>query len=150
MNDSPGMSRDPFQLKVFAMADALALDVYRATIGFPAEERFGLQSQLRRAAVSVPTNVVEGAARRSGRDYIKFLDIALGSASEARYLTSVATRLGYLDESVGQALEKRFAGLIRALQSLITSLDRLLGSKQRVGTRSSASNSIDSTPTVAD
>ncbi len=107
------------------MADELALEMYKETRSFPPEERFALQSQMRRAALSVPTNIVEGCARRSARDFLKFLDIAMGSASEARYLTGLATRLGYMNATSGRELQKRFGELIKALQSLIGSIDRL-------------------------
>ena len=103
------------------MADELAVEVYRATRKFPAAERFGLQAQIRRAAVSVPTNIVEGCARKTLRDYLHFLTIALGSASETRYLLDLARRLEFLDDST---LAPRFAALVRSLQAMIDSLER--------------------------
>ena len=84
------MSRDPTKLKVFKLADDLVPEVYRRTRGFPSEERYGLQSQIRRAGISVSTNLVEGCARRTTKDYLRFIEISLGSASEARYLLSLA------------------------------------------------------------
>ena len=117
------MSRDPRKLKVFGLADELVLDVYRATKSFPTEERFALQSQIRRATVSVATNIVEGSARRTLRDYLHYLTIGLGSASEARYLLTVAVRLDYVDDVAGQKLIARFDLLLRGLQMLINSLE---------------------------
>ncbi len=115
------MSRDPWRLKVFVLADELVVDVYRATAKFPAEERFGLQSQLRRAAVSAAANLVEGSARRTLRDYLHFAGISLSSGSEARYLIDLSRRLGYLDEP---HLRERYTELIKGIQALIESLER--------------------------
>jgi four helix bundle protein len=117
------MSRDPGKLKVFGMADALVLSIYSTSRGFPIDERFGLQSQLRRSALSVPTNIVEGCARRSVRDYARFVGIATASASEARYLVGVATRLGYFDRAVARDLAARYSELIRALEGLLGALE---------------------------
>ena len=116
------MSRDPGKLEAFVLADALVIDVYKATKSFPIEERFGLQSQLRRASVSVPTNLVEGSARRSTRDYLHFVEIAIGSASEVRYLVGVALRLGFMAAQDREQLEARYGRVIRALQSLVSAL----------------------------
>lgn len=119
------MSRDHRKLQVFAMADAAVLEVYERTRAFPTDERFGLRSQLRRAAVSVPTNIVEGAARKSTRDYLHFLTIAQGSASEARYLVSLSHRLGFLTASDLSVLEPTYGRVTRALQGLVRSLEGL-------------------------
>jgi four helix bundle protein len=92
------MSRDHTKLRVFQFADALATCIYRETAVFPPGERFGLQAQLRRAAVSVSANIVEGSARRSQSDYLRFLEIALGSACEVDYLVDLSRRLGFMTE----------------------------------------------------
>ena len=87
-----------------------------ATKSLPIEERYGLQSQLRRAAVSAPANIVEGSSRSSSRDYSHFLSMSLGSASELRYLLSLSRRLELLNEPV---LEEQCDQLVRGLQRLI-------------------------------
>jgi four helix bundle protein len=109
-------------LKVFHVADELVVEVYRATRGFPVEERYGLQAQLRRAAVSVPTNIVEGCARNSERDYLHFLDVAIASASEVRYLLGLSARLGILEKAEQEPLVRKYDDLIRSVQKLLSSL----------------------------
>ena len=115
--------RDHTKLKVFAMADALVPEVYTRTRVLPAEERFGLQSQIRRSALSVPTNIVEGCTRQTPRDFARFLVIALGSANEARYLIDVATRVEMLPLSDRDFLDPRYDELIRALASFIRTVE---------------------------
>ena len=88
--------RDPKKLQAFQLADQLALVVYNATRAFPKEEQFGLAAQMRWAAVSVPSNIVEACARDSQSDYLRFLGMAYGSASELLYQVSLAFRLKYL------------------------------------------------------
>ena len=77
--------RDHTKLRAFALADEVAILVYRATRKFPKEEVYGLTSQMRRAAVSVPSNIVEGCARESQAEYFRFLEIAFGSLRELGY-----------------------------------------------------------------
>jgi four helix bundle protein len=105
------MARDHRKLRVFQLADALVLDVYRVTTDLPVAERFGLQAQLRRAAVSVAANIVEGSARRTEGEYVNFLNQANGSAAEVAYLLSVARRLDFLgeDEAVPLAAARESA-----------------------------------------
>ena len=91
--------RDYTKLRVFALADKLALAVYSVTTRFPRNEQFGLTSQVRRAAVSVASNIVEGSARHTEGDYLHFLDMAYGSACELQYQLSLASRLGYLPDA---------------------------------------------------
>ena len=121
------MSRDPHRLHAFALADELVVVAYHATKSFPGEERFGLQSQIRRGAVSVVANLVEGCARRSQRDYLHFVGIAIGSASEVRYLLGLAVRLGFTRAADGERLKLGYTRVIKALQALVSSLDSTRG-----------------------
>jgi four helix bundle protein len=80
-------------------AHDLAKQVYQIPTGFPAQEMYGLTSQLRRAALSIPTNIAEGSARGSSADFARFIQIALGSAAETEYLLLLAFELGYFKHS---------------------------------------------------
>ena len=86
-------------LKVWQKSMELAVDSYRATSGFPAEEKFGMVSQIRRAAVSVPANIAEGFGRWNQREFARFLSIASGSLRELETHFLVASQLGYLPPS---------------------------------------------------
>lgn len=113
--------RDHRKLRAWDLADQLALAVYRESRSFPADERFALSAQLRRSAVSVASNIVEGCARRSEADFLRFLDIAYGSARELEYQISVAQRLDMLSSSselsaMSIELSKVLFGLIASLR----------------------------------
>jgi four helix bundle protein len=82
-------------LQAWQAAHALALAIYRATSHWPPEERFGLSSQARRAAVSVSANIAEGSAKRGNREFRRFLDMALGSLAEVQVYLLMAKELGY-------------------------------------------------------
>ena len=86
-------------LEVWQLADELAKNVYQATKPFPKEEIYGITSQLRRAALSVPTNIVEGYSRRGDRELGRFLDIALGSLAEVKYLLHFSSSMKYLSDA---------------------------------------------------
>lgn len=113
--------RDHRKLEVFGLADSLALRVYDATRRFPEDERYGLTSQLRRAAVSIGTNIVEGAARHSSADFLRFLVIAYGSACELEYELSLAERLGYVP-SRSHELQELASRTCKALRGLIAKI----------------------------
>jgi four helix bundle protein len=119
------MSRDYRKLQSFQLADSLVTQSYHATADFPAEERFALRSQIRRAAVSAATNIVEGTARRSLSEYLNFLNIATGSAAEARYLIGLAERLGFMRPAAAADLGQDCERLVAHLLALVRSLEAL-------------------------
>ena len=104
----------------------LTVEVYRMARCFPNFELFGLGAQLRRAAVSVPSNVAEGAARRTTRDFISFLHIARGSLAELETQLLLARRLHYVDDASAQALATEVEEVGRLLNAVIRGLRRRL------------------------
>ena len=114
--------RDHTKLRAFELADEIALLIYRATSGFPKEELYGLTSQMRRAAVSVPSNIVEGCARDSQADYLRFLIIAFASLRELHYQLSLSKRLGFLGSQDSALLETKIIETEKVLNGLIRAL----------------------------
>jgi four helix bundle protein len=117
------MIRDYRKLKVFQEADALAVAVYKATSAMPLEERYGLQIQIRRAAVSAACNIVEGTGRPKERDYCRFLHIARSSARETGYLIDLSVRLGFIPSEAANRLVRRYAGLDAGLLRLTETIE---------------------------
>ncbi|MDR3417015.1 MAG: four helix bundle protein [Nevskia sp.] len=107
------MKRKHHELRVWQDGIALVKLVYSVTASFPKEELFGLTSQMRRAAVSVPANVAEGAARSTGREFAQYLTIARGSLSELETLVVISNELGFLANGteLEGAVQKLFGGL---------------------------------------
>jgi len=123
------MSRDFRNLRVFVAADQLVIDVYGYSGAFPDNERYGMQPQLRRAAVSIPCNIVEGSARATTAEYVRFLEIGLSSARECQYLSDLSGRLRLGPAETGQALAARFGGLQAGLTAQIRALQERAGSR---------------------
>jgi four helix bundle protein len=114
--------RDHTQLRAFKIADEVVIDVYQATRSFPKEEVYGLTSQMRRSAVSVPSNIVEGCSRDSQSDFLRFLYIAFGSLKELNYQVSLSTRLSYLPLDIAEKLEQKISEAEKILNGLIRSI----------------------------
>jgi four helix bundle protein len=106
------------ELKVWQRGHALVLSVYRMTVGFPPSERYGLTSQIRRAALSVPTNIAEGSKRLTAQEYCRFLNIAEASLAETEYLLMVSRDLGYITPFMADKAFNEVSELSRMLHGL--------------------------------
>lgn len=105
-------------LKVWQMAMKLTEDIYRATASFPSRETYALANQLQRAAVSIPSNIAEGHARSSTKEYVRFISISHGSLAEAETQLELAHRLGYISEAVLDGLIEQTNEVGRMLHGL--------------------------------
>ncbi|HZZ77747.1 MAG TPA: four helix bundle protein [Gemmataceae bacterium] len=112
-------------LLVWQKGIRLAKEVYRLTRDFPADERFGLISQMRRAAISVPSNIAEGQARRTTKDFIQFIAIAEGSVAELDTQLELSYELGYCDRTTAAPI----ATILEELKKMLNSLRRKLSEK---------------------
>ncbi len=111
------------RLAVWEKSHQLAPSVYRASSGFPKEKIYGLTSQLRRAAISIPSNIAEGSGRGSDSEMVRFLQIALGSAHEVEYQLLLARDLEWLGETQYQVLSQHIEQIKRMLNGLIAKLN---------------------------
>ena len=109
-------------LNVWQKAHSLTLEVYRATVKFPKEEMYALTSQMRRAASSVPANITEGCGRGSDSDFARFLQIAMGSASELEYHLLLASDLKMLEKAKYAKLDADVTEIKKMLASLLRKL----------------------------
>jgi four helix bundle protein len=118
------MARDYTKIKAWQLADELALLTYKATKEFPKSEIWGLTSQMRRSAVSVPANIVEGSARKNRKEYLQFLYIAISSLTELSYYIKFTRKLEYLDSIRYEELWGKCQECLRTLQGLISYVER--------------------------
>jgi len=115
-------------LKVWQRSHALVREIYRHSATFPNEERFGVTSQLRRAAVSVPCNIAEGSKRRQPKDYARFLNIAEASLAETEYLLILSRDLSYIDAQATGCLRREIEEISRMPNAL---REKVEASRQR-------------------
>ncbi|MBW4580518.1 MAG: four helix bundle protein [Tildeniella nuda ZEHNDER 1965/U140] len=114
--------KDFRELKVWQKSHQTTLDVYRLTNCFPKDELYGLTSQARRASASIAANIAEGCGRGTDADFARFLQMAMGSASELEYHLLLACDLGFLDHLKHQALISEVTEVKRMLTALIQKL----------------------------
>ena len=119
--------RDHTRLRAFDLADQLAIETYKATRNFPKGEMFGLTSQIRRAAVSVPANIAEGAGRQTQKDYLHFLYIANASLAEVRYHLHLCHRLEILSADQYRQINASQVEAASTLRGLIKAVEKEAG-----------------------
>jgi four helix bundle protein len=112
-------------LQAWQLSMDLVVSVYECSQKWPTEERYGLTSQIRRAASSVPSNIAEGKGRASDREFIKFLDYARGSLYEVQTQLEIAVRLNYLSREAAKALENQASEVGRVLNGLIRAVGNM-------------------------
>jgi len=124
------------------------LAIYRETNSFPKDEWFGIRLQMRKAAVSVPANIVEGCARSTTRDCCNFFNIAVGSAAELAYLLCLANELRFMTPDSGAELQARADTVVRQLKRLHSQMDML--ARLETNRSSRTWNTIDQRPKTKD
>lgn len=135
--------KDHKELDVWKDSVDVVVEVYRNTGGFPKEEIYGLTSQIRRAAVSIPSNIAEGAARHTEKEFVQFLHVALGSASELETQLIIAKRLNYALE-IDQLLDR-----LTAVMKMLNGLIRHYKNKSGVSNQGSGTGKEDRSGTTA-
>ncbi len=118
------------ELEVFKKAHILTLEIYKITSSFPKSEIYGIISQIRRAAYSIPVNIVEGKARKNTKEFMQFLNISNASLEEVRYFLLLSKDLNYIDEGSFSKLEKQCEEISKMLNKFISSLKRKLDEKR--------------------
>ncbi|HEC21230.1 MAG TPA: four helix bundle protein [Candidatus Peregrinibacteria bacterium] len=110
------------KLIVWQKAVDLVVEIYKVTTGFPSEEKFGLMAQMRRSAVSIPSNIAEGSQRRTDKAFAQFIAVSKGSCAELETQTIISCRLNYIEEIKKKELIEKINELMRMLSSLYKKL----------------------------
>src|SRR3989304_222393 len=118
------MEKPHKQLDAWKLSMDLVIDVYRQTDSFPNREKYGLIDQIRRATISIPSNIAEGAARHTKKEFINYLHIAQGSLSELDTQVELAARLNYLDGKSQNALDEKMRRIDKLIHALIPPLSK--------------------------
>jgi four helix bundle protein len=118
------MEKPHKKLDAWKLSMDLVIDVYRETDKFPNRERYGLLDQIRRATISIPSNIAEGAARQTKKEFTNYLHIAQGSLSELDTQVELARRLGYMDEASWKLLDQRMERIDKTISGLIHHLSK--------------------------
>jgi len=118
------MEKPHKKLEVWKQSMTLVIEIYRTTEKFPSKEVYGLTNQIRRAAVSIPSNIAEGAARQTQKEFTNFLHIAQGSMSELDTQLELANRLGYLNDNSRNSLNEMMEQIDKMLTGLIRHLNK--------------------------
>ena len=114
--------RDFRNYKVWHLSLDFVEEIYRITDSFPSEERYGLSSQMRRAAISIVSNIAEGASRSSEIDFARFIEMSVGSTFEIETQIIVAVRLSYIEQKVADMLIDSLKNIQKILNSLLTKI----------------------------
>lgn len=119
------------ELEVFKKAHELTLEIYKLTENYPRSELFGITSQLRRSAFSIPVNIVEGKSRKNTKELVQFLNIANASLEEVRYFLLLSKDLEYINEEKYSNLESDCETISKMLNSLIHVLNKKIKNGKR-------------------
>ena len=118
------MEKPHKKLEAWKQSMDLVVDIYKATNDFPHQEIYGITNQVRRAAVSIPSNIAEGAARQTKREFMNFLHVAQGSLSEPDTQMEIATRLGFIDSKRRHSLNEKMVPIDKMITGLIRHLSK--------------------------
>jgi four helix bundle protein len=119
------------ELIAWQRAMQLVTEIYRVTESFPGKEMYGLTSQLRRAAVSIPSNIAEGQSRHSHREFMRFLSISRGSIAEVQTQLQIAQNLAYVDTTQAQELATQASDVCRLVNALYAAIERRTMNEER-------------------